>query len=180
VRDEINLARAKGRRVIPFWARGDEWHDCIPLGWGMTQHADGRGEHYPAGLAALLSALGLRGAAALGAVFSEESGAASEQTNHNARATSVPRAIAPALAYRVASVVAVATLAWPPDNRIASGGPDGVICVWDGAMGGCLLTLTGGASPIYQRNRLSAPALRQGGESRVTRSGDRLTAPILL
>ena len=59
VRDEIGLARAKGRRVIPFWARGDEWHDCIPLGWGMTQHADGRDARYPTGLAELLRALGL-------------------------------------------------------------------------------------------------------------------------
>lgn len=172
VRDEINLARAKGRRVIPFWARGDEWHDCIPLGWGMTQHADGRGEHYPAGLTSLLGALGLRRAdAAPGEILPESSGAASERTNHNARATPAPRAIAPALAYRVATVVAVATLAWAPDTRIASGGPDGVIGVWDGAMGGRLLTLTGGASPIY------SVAWSPDGARLATAGADRL-API--
>ncbi len=43
VRDEINLARSKGREVIPFWVAGDDWVDCAPIGWGSTQYIDGRG-----------------------------------------------------------------------------------------------------------------------------------------
>jgi formylglycine-generating enzyme required for sulfatase activity len=59
VLDEVSLARAKGRRVVPFWVRGEQWHDCAPLGFGMTQFADGRGERYAGGLRELLVALGL-------------------------------------------------------------------------------------------------------------------------
>jgi formylglycine-generating enzyme required for sulfatase activity len=58
VYDEISLARGKGKPVIPFWARGTEWHDCIPLGWGLTQHVDGRGSSFDAGLSKLLTTLG--------------------------------------------------------------------------------------------------------------------------
>ncbi|MGH2503793.1 MAG: SUMF1/EgtB/PvdO family nonheme iron enzyme [Ktedonobacterales bacterium] len=59
VRDEINLARSKGRDVIPFWVAGDDWLDCAPLGWGMTQYSDGREASYVAGLQKLLRRLGL-------------------------------------------------------------------------------------------------------------------------
>lgn len=37
VYDEITLARSLGRRVIPLWAEGSSWPDCVPLGWGATQ-----------------------------------------------------------------------------------------------------------------------------------------------
>ncbi len=60
--DEISLARGKGKLVIPFWIRGDEWHDCAPLGFGLTQYTDGRGSGYAAGLAKLLAALGVSSA----------------------------------------------------------------------------------------------------------------------
>jgi formylglycine-generating enzyme required for sulfatase activity len=59
VRDEINLARGKGRDVIPFWVAGDDWLDCAPLGWGVTQYSDGRDASYAAGLLKLLRRLGL-------------------------------------------------------------------------------------------------------------------------
>ncbi len=59
VRDEINLARSRGRDVIPFWVAGDDWLDCAPLGWGMTQYSDGRDASYAAGLQKLLRRLGL-------------------------------------------------------------------------------------------------------------------------
>ena len=59
VRDEINLARNRGREVIPFWVAGDDWLDCAPLGWGTTQYSDGRAASYAAGLQKLLRRLGL-------------------------------------------------------------------------------------------------------------------------
>ena len=59
VRDEINLARKKGRDVIPFWVADEDWEDCAPLGWGSTQAIDGRGANYQIGLAKLLRRLGL-------------------------------------------------------------------------------------------------------------------------
>ncbi len=64
VRDEINLARSQGRTVIPFWVAGDDWLDCAPLGWGMTQYVDGRGASHTTGLARLLARLGLAASAA--------------------------------------------------------------------------------------------------------------------
>ena len=57
--DEINIAKNKGKPVIPFWARGTEWHDCVPIGWGATQYTDGRGASFDAGLARLVKTLGL-------------------------------------------------------------------------------------------------------------------------
>ena len=59
VRDEINLARSRGRDVIPFWVAGDDWLDCAPLGWGTSQYSDGRAHSYAAGLQKLLRRLGL-------------------------------------------------------------------------------------------------------------------------
>jgi hypothetical protein len=58
--DEISLARGKGKPVIAFWARGQEWRDCAPLGWGVSQYADGREDKFEAGLGKLLNPLGLR------------------------------------------------------------------------------------------------------------------------
>lgn len=57
--DEVSIARAKGRRVIPFWARGQDWHDCAPLGLGTMQYIDGRGDRYEKGLLELQRALSL-------------------------------------------------------------------------------------------------------------------------
>ncbi len=57
--DEISIARNKGKLVIPFWVRGDDWHDCVPLGFGATQRIDGRGVRYQAGLTELLATLGV-------------------------------------------------------------------------------------------------------------------------
>lgn len=59
VRDELGLARGKGRRVIPLWVRGEEWHDAAPLGWGSTQYIDARSFRYASALDELLRTLGL-------------------------------------------------------------------------------------------------------------------------
>lgn len=60
VYDEINLARSLGRRVIPLWAEGNSWPDCVPLGWGSTQYIDARDAQYKSGVAILLDTLGIR------------------------------------------------------------------------------------------------------------------------
>jgi hypothetical protein len=57
VRDEIAIARKTRKPVYPFWAAGGDWHDCVPLGWGATQYADGRGKRYGAGLRELIGVL---------------------------------------------------------------------------------------------------------------------------
>lgn len=59
VYDEINIARNKGKKVIPFWVRGADWHDCIPIGFGAIQLIDGRDAAYAGGLTELLDALGI-------------------------------------------------------------------------------------------------------------------------
>lgn len=62
VYDEINIARNKGKTVIPFWIRGTDWHDCAPLGFGASQYIDGRDAAYASGLAKLLATLGVASA----------------------------------------------------------------------------------------------------------------------
>ncbi len=59
VYDEISLAGGKHRRVIPWWADGNDWHDAAPLGWGSTQYIDARSFRYAAALDELLHTLGL-------------------------------------------------------------------------------------------------------------------------
>lgn len=59
VRDELGLARGRGRRVIPIWLSGNDWHDAAPLGWGSTQYIDARTFRYAAALDELLRTLGL-------------------------------------------------------------------------------------------------------------------------
>lgn len=59
VHDEINIARDKGKTVIPFWVRDTYWHDCAPIGFGAMQYIDGRGAAYASGVVLLLAALGV-------------------------------------------------------------------------------------------------------------------------
>ena len=56
---EIEMARGKGKTVLPFWIRGENWYDCAPMGWYRTQYTDGRDAAYSPGLATLLAALGV-------------------------------------------------------------------------------------------------------------------------
>ena len=58
VKDEITIARMKGRTILPVWVDGDHWMDCVPLGTGEIQFADMRGEAYQDGLKKLLEGLG--------------------------------------------------------------------------------------------------------------------------
>ena len=43
VRDELTIARQKGKPIYPVWASGKDYADCIPIGHGSTQFVDLRG-----------------------------------------------------------------------------------------------------------------------------------------
>lgn len=57
VKDELTLAQANGKGVLPVWATGTIWIECIPLGWGHTQFVDVRGVNYDSGVKKLVAAL---------------------------------------------------------------------------------------------------------------------------
>lgn len=57
VRDEIALARAGKKLICPLWVAGKDWIDCVPIGYGSTQHIDLRGDAYPNGLKRLIDVL---------------------------------------------------------------------------------------------------------------------------
>lgn len=57
--DEVTIARNTGKLVIPFWVRGIDWHECAPIGWGLTQYIDARGANYTVGVISVLQTLGL-------------------------------------------------------------------------------------------------------------------------
>jgi WD40 repeat protein len=162
VRDEINLARAKGRRVIPFWARGEEWHDCIPLGWGMTQHADGRDAHYSTGLAELLRALNFL---------------TPNLIERNARqAAGQHRSLQAQERSTVQTPTAIACVAWSLNGHLATGGPDGIVRIWNALEGTALHTLRSHTSPIYSIAWSSDGArLATAGADRTARIWDTAT-----
>ncbi|MGH2411602.1 MAG: toll/interleukin-1 receptor domain-containing protein, partial [Chloroflexota bacterium] len=51
--DELRIAELYGRRVYPLWIAGEQWMECVPLGWGGLQYLDARGGRYAAALASL-------------------------------------------------------------------------------------------------------------------------------
>ncbi|HWE61658.1 MAG TPA: TIR domain-containing protein, partial [Chloroflexota bacterium] len=53
VADELRIAELYGRRVYPVWVEGEQWMDCVPLGWGGLQYLDARGERATLAVAAL-------------------------------------------------------------------------------------------------------------------------------
>lgn len=57
VKDELAIARDSGKSVLPIWAAGNTWSDCIPLGWGNIQFVDGRGANYTIALQALVTSI---------------------------------------------------------------------------------------------------------------------------
>ena len=48
--DELRIAELYGRRVYPLWVSGEQWIECIPLGWGGFPYLDARGSRYAAAL----------------------------------------------------------------------------------------------------------------------------------
>ncbi len=57
VAHELAIAEGEGKRILPFWIRGDKWYFCAPMGFYLAQYTDGRDAAYFAGLATLLAAL---------------------------------------------------------------------------------------------------------------------------
>ncbi|MFN8531443.1 MAG: toll/interleukin-1 receptor domain-containing protein [Anaerolineae bacterium] len=57
VRDEIAVASHLGKPVFPVWVHGEFWNDAIPLGRGMIQYADLRGEKFAEGVQAVIKAI---------------------------------------------------------------------------------------------------------------------------
>jgi WD40 repeat protein/transcriptional regulator with XRE-family HTH domain len=57
IADELRIAELYQRRVYPIWIDGEQWMECVPLGWGGLQYLDARGAHYDAALATLRPAL---------------------------------------------------------------------------------------------------------------------------
>jgi len=51
--DELRIAELYGRRVYPIWVAGEQWMECVPLGWGGLQYLDARDNRYAAALATL-------------------------------------------------------------------------------------------------------------------------------
>jgi len=54
---ELAIADGEKKRIVPVWADGDKWLDCVPAGKHKIQYADMRGANYRSGLKELLSAL---------------------------------------------------------------------------------------------------------------------------
>jgi WD40 repeat protein/transcriptional regulator with XRE-family HTH domain len=55
--DEIHVAEIYRRPIYPVWLQGDEWMECIPLGWGGVQYIDARGAAYESALRELVERL---------------------------------------------------------------------------------------------------------------------------
>jgi len=53
VADELRIAELYGRRVYPIWVEGEQWMECVPLGWGGLQYLDARGDRYGPALVTL-------------------------------------------------------------------------------------------------------------------------------
>ena len=64
VQGEVSLARSQRVRVIPLWADGADWYECVALEMVSYHYLDCRGERYQSALARLipmLSEAGSRG-----------------------------------------------------------------------------------------------------------------------
>lgn len=61
VRDELAIASKQNKQIFPFWATGDDWHDCAPIGFGSRQYVDGRGNKLDMGVRELIRALNAHG-----------------------------------------------------------------------------------------------------------------------
>ena len=57
IADELRIAELYRRRVYPIWIEGEEWMECVPLGWGGLQYLDARGSRYDAASPAMVAAL---------------------------------------------------------------------------------------------------------------------------
>jgi len=56
VADELRVAELYQRKVLPVWLDGDQWMECIPLGWGGSQYIDARDGRYEAAVREIVAA----------------------------------------------------------------------------------------------------------------------------
>jgi hypothetical protein len=62
---ELAVADGEKKHIVPVWADGDRWLECVPAGKHKIQYADMRGANYHSGLEKLLAVLkGASGSAA--------------------------------------------------------------------------------------------------------------------
>ncbi len=57
VKDELAVAAMYQRDIYPIWAAGEQWIDCIPMGFSQSQYLDLRGDKYTAALVELMTTL---------------------------------------------------------------------------------------------------------------------------
>ncbi|HEY8286459.1 MAG TPA: TIR domain-containing protein, partial [Chloroflexota bacterium] len=57
IADELRIAELYRRRVYPIWIDGEEWIECVPLGWGGLQYLDARGARYDTAITSLVAAV---------------------------------------------------------------------------------------------------------------------------
>ena len=60
---ELAIASDEGKRILPFWVRGEKWSRCAPMGYYHAQYIDGRDAAYAVGVTKLLDVLGVVSAA---------------------------------------------------------------------------------------------------------------------
>ena len=57
VRDELTIADDEGVTILRVWALGEKWMQCVPLGRGVGQRIDMRGEKYEINFQQLMESL---------------------------------------------------------------------------------------------------------------------------
>ncbi|MGH2412011.1 MAG: TIR domain-containing protein, partial [Chloroflexota bacterium] len=57
IADELRIAELYRRRVYPIWIDGEQWIECVPLGWGGLHYMDARGSRYDVASSTLVAAL---------------------------------------------------------------------------------------------------------------------------
>lgn len=57
VKGELSVAQSRERPIIPLWADGTDWAECVPLDMAMTQHIDCRLDAFEAGIADVIRAV---------------------------------------------------------------------------------------------------------------------------
>ena len=58
VQGELAIAQMYKRPILPIWAMGDDWPDCIPIDLMRVQHIDARGDSYASALPSIIETLG--------------------------------------------------------------------------------------------------------------------------
>lgn len=52
--DELAIAKMHKRAIIPLWVDGEEWLECVPLGYGRIQYIDAHAQQFHQAITTLL------------------------------------------------------------------------------------------------------------------------------